>query len=106
MVRWPPVVPPIWPNVLPVAVLKPVFGLPQRTEFVTLNASTRNSAYFDGLIWKRLKSAPSSCQKPGPSGPELRLMLPCVPATGCAYAAGSKYCLPGPRPPMICGVPI
>jgi hypothetical protein len=24
------------PNVVPVAALKPVFGLPQRTEFVTL----------------------------------------------------------------------
>ena len=44
--HWPPVVPVIWPNVLPAAVLKPVFGLPQRTELVTLNASTRNSAYL------------------------------------------------------------
>ncbi len=32
--RWPPVVPVTWPNVLPAAVLKPVVGLPQRTEFV------------------------------------------------------------------------
>jgi hypothetical protein len=34
--RWPPVVPVICPNVLPVAMLYPVFGLPQRTAFGTL----------------------------------------------------------------------
>ena len=36
IVRWPPVVPVMVPKLLPVAVLKPVLGLPQRTEFVTL----------------------------------------------------------------------
>ena len=63
-------------------VLNPVVGFPQRTEFVVLNASTRNSAKRLPPTENRLKSDMSSCQKPGPSGPLLRFMLPCTPAAG------------------------
>src|SRR3954454_25175984 len=106
MLRWLPVVLVIWPKLVPVDVLKPVFGLAQRTELVTLNASTRNSAYLLPVIWKRLKSDPSSCQKPGPSGPLWRFMLPCTPAAGSEYTVGSKYSLPGPRPPSTVLAPV